>query len=185
MAAGTPRTRGRAPRPCLRTSSRSWTEIPPRRRSSPPWKAGTATRSSTGSRTRRNRRRGRGVSRSSWRCSKSVGSCTPRARHPTTRIDAPRLTSYTGYMASARGVRLRPPSGGSFRFDPGARCLEFAVTGEGYRAAYETLHAPADLGRWMCDAFGVAPAAVTDADLAGAKRFREAIWECADARADG
>jgi predicted RNA-binding Zn ribbon-like protein len=85
-----------------------------------------------------------------------------------------------------KGVVLRPPSGGEFRFDPGAFCLEFAVTGgEGYRAVYETLHAPADLARWIEAALDTPVEHVTGADLNEAKRLREAIWQLADARVDG
>jgi len=63
---------------------------------------------------------------------------------------------------------------------------EFAVTGgEGYRAAYETLHRPADLERWIRDRLGIEAERLTDPDLAEAKRLREAIWQCAEARALG
>ena len=43
---------------------------------------------------------------------------------------------------------LSDPKGGSFWFDAGAVCLDFAHTGgEGQYAVFETLHEPADLGR--------------------------------------
>ncbi len=81
---------------------------------------------------------------------------------------------------------LRSLRGETFRFDPGATCLEFAVTGgEGYRAAYETLHSPADLDRWTRARLGIVAEQVTVQDLTEAKRLREAIWHCAEARATG
>jgi predicted RNA-binding Zn ribbon-like protein len=89
-------------------------------------------------------------------------------------------------VSEPRGVRLRALDGQTFRFDPGVFCLEFALTGgEGYRAAYETLHTPDDLRRWIQAAFGTRVQRVTDANLAEAKRLREAIWRCADARVEG
>src|ERR1044072_860613 len=45
---------------------------------------------------------------------------------------------------------LHDPKGGSFWFDAGAVCLDFAHTGgEGRYAVFETLHQPADLGEWL------------------------------------
>lgn len=85
-----------------------------------------------------------------------------------------------------RGVLLRAPDGETFRFDPGALCLEFAVTGgQGERAVFETLHTPADLRRWMGGALATDVAAVDDGDLVAATQLREAIWRCAEARARG
>lgn len=79
-------------------------------------------------------------------------------------------------------MRLTALDGHTFRFDPGATCLEFAQTGgEGFRAAYETLHAPADLAGWLRAFIGVEPAPVGGPDLAAAHRLRNAIWGCADA----
>jgi predicted RNA-binding Zn ribbon-like protein len=89
-------------------------------------------------------------------------------------------------MSGQRGVRLRALDGQAFWFDPGAFCLEFALTGgEGYPAAYETLHDPDDLRRWIEAAYGTRVERVTGADLAAAKRLRESIWRCADARVEG
>jgi len=86
-------------------------------------------------------------------------------------------------MDGKSGVRLRALSGETFWFDPGATCLEFALTGgEGYRAVYETLRVPADLERWIQGFVGGEVERVTARDLAEAKRLREAIWQCADAR---
>jgi predicted RNA-binding Zn ribbon-like protein len=89
---------------------------------------------------------------------------------------------------SAAGRLLHDPRGGSFRFDAGAVCLDFAYTGgEGDYAVFETLHEPADLAAWLaepplCAVLTVAP---TRRDLAAAKELRQAIWEGANARAAG
>jgi predicted RNA-binding Zn ribbon-like protein len=86
-------------------------------------------------------------------------------------------------MEDTVAMRLRALDGQSFWFDPGAFCLEFALTGgEGYRAVDEALHAPADLRHWAEARFGVEVEPVGGADLAEAKRVREAIWQLADAR---
>jgi predicted RNA-binding Zn ribbon-like protein len=83
---------------------------------------------------------------------------------------------------------LTDPRGGSFRFDAGAVCLDFAHSGgEGPYAVFETLHQPADLGAWLAQpplaaALTVPPA---DDDLAAAKILRQAIWEAAHDRAAG
>jgi predicted RNA-binding Zn ribbon-like protein len=89
------------------------------------------------------------------------------------------VTGKNGYML------LRAPDGVTFRFDPGARCLEFAHTGgEGFRAVYETLHQPADLAAWLAGHLGT-DVVVDGPGLAAAKALREAIWACADARVAG
>ncbi|MEV0589285.1 ABATE domain-containing protein [Nonomuraea sp. NPDC050310] len=88
---------------------------------------------------------------------------------------------------NATGRVLHDPRGGSFRFDAGAVCLDFAHTGgEGDYAVFETLHEPADLVRWLAEPplSVVLTAPVTAADLAEAKTLRQAIWEAAHARAD-
>ncbi|WP_242882139.1 CGNR zinc finger domain-containing protein [Actinomadura litoris] len=84
------------------------------------------------------------------------------------------------------GRVLHDPKGGSFRFDAGAVCLDFAHTGgEGDYAVFETLHEPGDLAGWLAqpplDAVLTAP--VTSRELAAAKTLRQAIWEAAHARA--
>jgi hypothetical protein len=46
-------------------------------------------------------------------------------------------------MEESTGVLLTDLAGESFRFDPGAASLRWALSGgEGYRAAYEQLHGP-------------------------------------------
>ncbi|SDL14109.1 CGNR zinc finger domain-containing protein [Streptomyces indicus] len=87
---------------------------------------------------------------------------------------------------SATGRVLHDPKGGSFRFDAGALCLDFAHTGgEGRYAVFETLHEPADLGAWLAEPppAAVMSVPVTSRDLAAAKTLRQAIWEAAHARA--
>jgi len=83
---------------------------------------------------------------------------------------------------------LHPPSGGSFRFDPGALCLELLPTGgPGRLAAYEVLNDRAALLRWVTDSR--LPAAlrltVDPADVAAARALRDALWGMASARAHG
>src|SRR5260221_2042262 len=96
-------------------------------------------------------------------------------------------TSYSGYMAaSTTGRVLADPKGGSFRFDAGAVCLDFAHTGgEGRYAVFETLHKPADLGEWLIlpPLAAVLTVPVTARELAAAKVLRHAIWDTAHARA--
>jgi predicted RNA-binding Zn ribbon-like protein len=85
-----------------------------------------------------------------------------------------------------QGRMLRPPSGGAFRFDSGAVCLDFAHTGgEGEWAVYETLHTPNDLAAWLAQQPLAIPRAVPvgDDDLARARRLRTTIWRAAHARA--
>jgi predicted RNA-binding Zn ribbon-like protein len=85
-------------------------------------------------------------------------------------------------------LMLTHPDGQVFRFDAGAICLELALSGgEGRRARFEVLHTPDDLVGWYARGsfdlagHGVDPAdvAVTTADLALARRLREAIWDAA------
>jgi predicted RNA-binding Zn ribbon-like protein len=87
---------------------------------------------------------------------------------------------------TATGRVLHDPKGGSFRFDAGALCLDFAHTGgEGPYAVFETLHQPADLAAWLAGPpLSAAPTVpVTAAELARAKALRQAIWEAAHDRA--
>jgi predicted RNA-binding Zn ribbon-like protein len=89
--------------------------------------------------------------------------------------------------ANATGRVLHSPRGGSFRFDAGAVCLDFAHTGgEGAYAVFETLHEPADLAAWLREPPLAAELTVpaTAAELVAAKELRQAIWVAAHARAD-
>jgi predicted RNA-binding Zn ribbon-like protein len=88
--------------------------------------------------------------------------------------------------AGATGRVLRDPKGGSFWFDAGAVCLDFAHTGgEGQYAKFESLHEPADLAEWLAQPplAAATTVPVTARDLAGAKALRQAIWDAAHARA--
>jgi predicted RNA-binding Zn ribbon-like protein len=90
--------------------------------------------------------------------------------------------------ANATGRRLHDPAGGSFWFDAGAVCLDFAHTGgEGQYAKFETLREPADLGEWLAEPPLAAVMTVppTAGDLTAAKALRQAIWDAAHARAAG
>ncbi|HSK97254.1 MAG TPA: ABATE domain-containing protein, partial [Euzebyales bacterium] len=90
--------------------------------------------------------------------------------------------------ASASGRVLEDPRGGSFRFDAGAVCLDFAHSGgEGRYAVFETLHEPADLGHWLAQPplAAVMTVPVTARDLAAAKALRQAICVLAHDRAAG
>src|SRR5947208_12650972 len=87
---------------------------------------------------------------------------------------------------SAAGRVLHDPKGGSFRFDAGAVCLDFAHTGgEGRYAVFETLHEPADLGEWLAQPplAAVLTVPATTQELAAAKVLRQAIWDAAHAQA--
>ncbi|MFF4779037.1 CGNR zinc finger domain-containing protein [Microtetraspora fusca] len=87
---------------------------------------------------------------------------------------------------NATGRVLHDPKGGSFRFDAGAVCLDFAHTGgEGQYAIFETLHEPADLAEWLAQPplVTVMTATVTARELTTAKALRQAIWDAAHARA--
>src|SRR5690349_21255499 len=99
------------------------------------------------------------------------------------------VTSYTSVMrSSATGRRLVDPKGGSFFFDAGAVCLDFAHSGgEGRYAVFETLHKPARLAEWLAQPplAAVLTVPASGGDLAAAKTLRQAIWVVAHARADG
>jgi predicted RNA-binding Zn ribbon-like protein len=88
--------------------------------------------------------------------------------------------------ANATGRLLRDPKGGSFWFDAGAVCLDFAHTGgEGEYAKFEMLLEPADLGEWLAEppleAVMTTPLAARE--LTAAKTLRQAIWVVAHAQA--
>jgi predicted RNA-binding Zn ribbon-like protein len=91
-------------------------------------------------------------------------------------------------QANAAGRVLHDTRGGSFRFDAGALCLDFAhAGGAGRYAAFEILHQPADLAGWLAQAPLAAVMTVppTDADLTAAKALRQAIWDTAHDQAAG
>ncbi|MER6915792.1 CGNR zinc finger domain-containing protein [Streptomyces sp. NPDC000594] len=88
----------------------------------------------------------------------------------------------------ARGLVLRPGDGQSFRFDPGALCLELLLTGgPGELAKWESLHTPADLVAWAELSrlpAGLEPV-VTPGELADARRLRDALLRITRARVSG
>jgi predicted RNA-binding Zn ribbon-like protein len=86
----------------------------------------------------------------------------------------------------ATGRVLHDPKGGSFWFDAGAVCLDFAHTGgEGQYAVFENLHRPDDLGDWLAQPplAAVLTIPVSARQLTAAKALRQAIWETAHAQA--
>src|SRR3712207_5504202 len=88
--------------------------------------------------------------------------------------------------ANATGRVLHDPRGGSFWFDAGAVCLDFAHTGgEGQYAVFESLHRPADLAEWLAQPplAATMTVPVTDSDLTAARALRQAIWELAHGQA--
>jgi hypothetical protein len=89
--------------------------------------------------------------------------------------------------ATATARVLHDTRGGSFRYDAGAACLDFAHSGgEGRYAVFETLHLPSDLAGWLAHpALGIVlTAPVTPDELVAAKHLRQGIWDAAHARAD-
>jgi predicted RNA-binding Zn ribbon-like protein len=89
-------------------------------------------------------------------------------------------------MQADTGRVLHDTRGGSFWFDAGALCLDYAhAGGAGRYAAFEILHEPADLAEWLAQPplAAVMTAPVTARDLAAAKVLRQAIWDTAHAQA--
>jgi predicted RNA-binding Zn ribbon-like protein len=107
---------------------------------------------------------------------------------------------------------LTAATGETYRFDPGAACLELAHTGgPGYRAVFESLHTPEHLVAWLegflngephagpglhppgdvlsASAGAAAPPGlagpVTVEDLADVVALRNAVWACVDATMGG
>jgi len=90
--------------------------------------------------------------------------------------------------AGATGRLLIDPKGGSFWFDAGALCLDFAHTGgEGQYAKFETLHEPSVLASWLAEPplSAVLTVPISDGELTAAKALRQAIWVTAHAQAAG
>lgn len=87
-------------------------------------------------------------------------------------------------------MRMDHPDGQVFSFDAGSLSLELACTtgGEGFRARFEILHTPDDLGPWVARTRLAIPAAAvraTAAELRSLKELREAVWAAAYALATG
>ncbi|MFD4028223.1 CGNR zinc finger domain-containing protein [Streptomyces sp. NPDC058576] len=98
-----------------------------------------------------------------------------------------------GTAMDTPGLLLRHPDGSSFRFDPGALCLELLPTGgPGPLSYFEVLHEPADLVRWAEESrlpggLGAGSGsgsgsgsggglAVSAAEVADARALRDALW---------
>ncbi|MEW1614106.1 ABATE domain-containing protein [Streptomyces sp. NPDC088744] len=76
------------------------------------------------------------------------------------------------------------PDGSSFRFDPGALCLELLPTGgPGPLAYFEVLHGPEDLVRWVGESRlpGELEPAVSQVEVDAARALRDALWRLAEA----
>ncbi|MFD0420429.1 CGNR zinc finger domain-containing protein [Streptomyces parvus] len=99
----------------------------------------------------------------------------------------------SGKATNTPGLLLRHPDGSSFRFDPGALCLELLPTGgPGPLSYFEVLHEPADLVRWAEESrlpggLGAGAGAgvgsgegeglvVSAAEVADARALRDALW---------
>ncbi|MER7109293.1 CGNR zinc finger domain-containing protein [Streptomyces sp. NPDC000229] len=87
-------------------------------------------------------------------------------------------------------MTLHPPDGGSFRFDPGALCLELLLTGgPGPLARFEVLDTPAGLLDWVAasrlDPPGLRLPPIGEADLAAVRGVRDALHGLTAARAHG
>lgn len=89
-------------------------------------------------------------------------------------------------MAQSPGIPMRSHSGSTYRFDPGALCLELLTTGgPGEFRRYEVLHAPGDLTAWA-ERSRLTPTPsleVSDAEVAAARRLRDALFRVTTARA--
>ncbi|MET9293314.1 CGNR zinc finger domain-containing protein [Streptomyces sp. NPDC003077] len=83
------------------------------------------------------------------------------------------------------GLLLRSHSGATYRFDPGALCLELLTTGgPGPFRKYEVLHAPADLAAWA-DRSRLTPTPdldISPSEVTAARRLRDALHRVAVAR---
>jgi predicted RNA-binding Zn ribbon-like protein len=90
--------------------------------------------------------------------------------------------------SASRGLTLRTPRGVTFRFDPGALCLELLTTGgPGPYRRYEVLYEPADLAAWA-DRSRLTPTPVleiSEAEVAAARGLRDALFRLVIARIRG
>jgi len=81
--------------------------------------------------------------------------------------------------SATAGLTLRSGSGATFRFDPGALCLELLTTGgPGRYRRYEVLHEPADLADWAGRS-RLTPTpvlAISAAEVADARSVRDGLW---------
>ncbi|MGA4845027.1 CGNR zinc finger domain-containing protein [Streptomyces sp. G5(2025)] len=90
--------------------------------------------------------------------------------------------------SASPGLLMRAHSGATYRFDPGALCLELLTTGgPGEFRRYETLHAPEDLAAWA-ERSRLTPTPVLEVsedDVAHARRLRDALFRVTTALAEG
>ncbi|MFI7286678.1 CGNR zinc finger domain-containing protein [Streptomyces anulatus] len=107
--------------------------------------------------------------------------------------DTPDRTERLGRQEPS-GLLLRHPDGSSFRFDPGALCLELLPTGgPGSLAYFEVLHEPADLVRWAAesrlpdglDGGSGDGLAVSAGEVGDARVLRDALWRLAEGHVAG
>ncbi|MEV6986052.1 CGNR zinc finger domain-containing protein [Sphaerisporangium sp. NPDC051017] len=89
----------------------------------------------------------------------------------------------------ADGLTMRSPEGTTYRFDPGALCLEFLTTGgPGAPARHHALLVPDDLAVFAAASrlcLDPAEVRVTPAELARAVRLRDELWRLARDRVAG
>ena len=72
------------------------------------------------------------------------------------------------------------------RFRGGRRCIDLAHTGgDGPAEAWEILHSPADLERWLAVITGAPAVRARAGDLEAARELRGAVWRSAGRRARG
>ncbi|MBW5422867.1 zf-CGNR multi-domain protein [Streptomyces sp. BG9H] len=90
--------------------------------------------------------------------------------------------------SASPGILMRAHSGATYRFDPGALCLELLTTGgPGEFRRYEVLHTPGDLAAWA-ERSRLTPTpelVVTGGEVADARRLRDALFRVTTARALG
>ncbi|MCF3120859.1 ABATE domain-containing protein [Streptomyces arenae] len=96
------------------------------------------------------------------------------------------MESRASATPSTHGIRMHSRSGATYRFDPGALCLELLTTGgPGEFRRYEVLHAPADLITWAERSRLTPTPALTpsEAEVAAARELRDALFRVATAHA--
>lgn len=89
-------------------------------------------------------------------------------------------------MTGPVALPARDPADLAFHFETGRLCLNFTATlAERHGTSFDRWHSPGDLARWCAEAGLLAPARITDKDLAKARELREAIYRLVQARAGG
>ncbi|MEU1312500.1 CGNR zinc finger domain-containing protein [Streptomyces cinnamoneus] len=89
---------------------------------------------------------------------------------------------------ATKGLTLRSHTGATYRFDPGALCLELLPTGgPGPYRRFEVLHEPADLAAWA-DRSRLTPTPgldISQAEVTDARRLRDALFHVVIAHTRG